>query len=133
MSIMTLNPATDVLLIIDLQNDFCPAVHGTGGALAITGGDEIVPLVNAMAEEFPHVVLTQDWHPANHTSFASSHPGTQPYETITAPYGRQTLWPDHCVQDTPGAAFHPALHDSGVFENFEVSGDGGLSGAELAT
>jgi len=102
---MVLSPTTDALLIIDLQNDFCP-----GGALAVAGGDEIVPLVNLLAEKFPHVLLTQDWHPATHISFASAQPGTLPYQTIAAPYGRQTLWPDHCVQGTPGADFHPALH-----------------------
>jgi nicotinamidase/pyrazinamidase len=95
---------TDALLVIDLQNDFCP-----GGALAIAGGDEIVPLVNALARAFPHVLLTQDWHPAGHISFASAHPGAKPYQTITTPYGTQTLWPDHCVQNTRGAKFHPAL------------------------
>ncbi len=101
---MVLHPATDALLVIDLQNDFCP-----GGALAVEGGDEIVPLINKLAQKFVHVLLTQDWHPAGHISFASAHPGIQPYETIAAPYGRQTLWPDHCVQNTPGAGFHPAL------------------------
>jgi nicotinamidase/pyrazinamidase len=101
---MVLHPATDALLVIDLQNDFCP-----GGALAVEGGDQIAPLVNKLAQRFAHVLLTQDWHPAGHISFASAHPGTQSYETIAAPYGRQTLWPDHCVQNTPGAAFHPAL------------------------
>lgn len=101
---MGINPATDALLVIDLQNDFCP-----GGALAVEDGDQIVPLVNKLAQKFSHVLLTQDWHPAGHISFASAHPGTQPYETIAAPYGQQALWPDHCVQSTPGAAFHPAL------------------------
>jgi nicotinamidase/pyrazinamidase len=105
---MAIQP-TDVLLVIDLQNDFCPAVHGTGGALAIAGGAEIVPTINALAARFEHVVLTQDWHPAGHISFASVHPGAEPYETIAAPYGPQALWPDHCVQDTPGAALHPGL------------------------
>ena len=95
---------SDALLVIDLQNDFCP-----GGALAIAGGDEIVPLVNALARAFPHVLLTQDWHPPAHISFASAHPGAKPYQTIAAPYGTQTLWPDHCVQNTRGAKFHPAL------------------------
>jgi nicotinamidase/pyrazinamidase len=101
---MVLNSFTDALLVIDLQNDFCP-----GGALAVAGGDEIVPTVNALAERFDHVLLTQDWHPPNHISFASAHPGTQPYTTIAAPYGSQTLWPEHCVQNTPGAELHPGL------------------------
>lgn len=92
------------LIVVDIQNDFCP-----GGALAVTGGDEIVPLVNGMIAGFDHVVLTQDWHPAGHSSFASSHPGRQPFETIDMPYGPQTLWPDHCVQGSDGAAFHPGL------------------------
>jgi nicotinamidase/pyrazinamidase len=95
----------DVLIVVDVQNDFCP-----GGALAVPGGDEVVPVVNRMAERFRHVVLTQDWHPHGHLSFASTHPGKRPYETIAAPYGPQVLWPDHCVQDTPGAALHRALH-----------------------
>jgi nicotinamidase/pyrazinamidase len=94
----------DVLLIIDVQNDFCP-----GGALAVPQGDEIVPAVNRLAADFAHVVLTQDWHPCAHASFASSHPGKKPFETIELPYGQQILWPDHCVQGTPGAAFHPGL------------------------
>jgi nicotinamidase/pyrazinamidase len=106
---MVLNSAIDALLVIDVQNDFCPAASGTGGALAVAGGDEIVPVVNALARRFQHVVLTQDWHPRGHISFASSHLGAQPYETIAAAYGPQALWPDHCVQSTPGAAFHPAL------------------------
>jgi nicotinamidase/pyrazinamidase len=100
---ITLQP-TDALLAVDLQNDFCP-----GGALGIAGGDEIVPLVNELARAFPHVLLTQDWHPPRHISFASAHPGTKPYQTIAAPYGPQILWPDHCVQNSGGAAFHPAL------------------------
>lgn len=95
---------TDALLVIDLQNDFCP-----GGALAVAGGDEVVPLVNSLAQKFAHVLLTQDWHPPAHTSFASSHPGMKPYGTIDTPEGVQTLWPDHCVQNSLGAAFHPAL------------------------
>ena len=106
---MDLNPATDALLIIDLQNDFCPAHDGIGGALAADRGDQIVPAVNALARKFSHVILTQDWHPRGHISFASAHPGTQPYQTIQVGYGEQTLWPDHCVQGTPGADFHPAL------------------------
>jgi nicotinamidase/pyrazinamidase len=88
----------DVLLVVDVQNDFCPA-----GALAVPRGDEIVPLINRMAEDFAHVVLTQDWHPPGHLSFASSHPGRKPYETIEVAYGSQILWPDHCVQGTVGA------------------------------
>lgn len=106
---MVLNSAADALLVIDLQNDFCPAVNGAGGALAIAGGDQIVPIVNALAQKFAHVVLTQDWHPPGHISFASAHPGAQPYSNFAAPYGPQALWPDHCVQNTPGAAFHPDL------------------------
>ena len=94
----------DILIIVDVQNDFCP-----GGALAVPQGDEIVPAVNRLAAEFAHVVLTQDWHPCGHGSFASSHPGKQPFDTIDLSYGRQILWPDHCVQGTRGAAFHPAL------------------------
>jgi len=94
----------DVLIVVDLQNDFCP-----GGALAVPHGDEVVPLVNRLAARFRNVVLTQDWHPRGHLSFASAHPGKRPYETITASYGPQVLWPDHCVQDTPGAAFHAAV------------------------
>jgi nicotinamidase/pyrazinamidase len=93
-----------VLIIVDVQNDFCP-----GGALEVPQGDEIIPIVNGLAARFRNVVLTQDWHPRGHWSFASSHPGTKPFDTIAAPYGPQVLWPDHCVQDTPGAAFHPAL------------------------
>lgn len=94
----------DVLLIIDAQNDFCP-----GGALAVPGGDEIVPVVNRLAGRFRHVVLTQDWHPRGHQSFASSHPGTKPFQTIELSYGAQVLWPDHCVQGSLGAAFHAGL------------------------
>jgi nicotinamidase-related amidase len=93
-----------VLLIVDVQNDFCP-----GGALAVPGGDEIVSVVNKLAAGFPHVILTQDWHPAGHASFASSHPGKKPFDTIEVSYGQQTLWPDHCVQGTQGAAFHTWL------------------------
>jgi nicotinamidase-related amidase len=94
----------DVLAVVDLQNDFCP-----GGALAVPGGDEIIALVNRIATRFPHVLLTQDWHPPGHLSFASSHPGRTPYETIGVPYGAQTLWPDHCIQETFGAELHPGL------------------------
>lgn len=92
------------LIVIDLQVDFCP-----GGALAVSEGDAIVGRVNALMAQAGTVVLTQDWHPAGHASFASSHPGRAPFETVAMPYGPQVLWPDHCVQGTPGAAFHPAL------------------------
>jgi len=94
----------DVLIVVDVQNDFCP-----GGALAVPQGDEIVPAVNRLAAGFAHVILTQDWHPRGHASFASSHPGRHPFETIELPYGQQILWPDHCVQGTQGAGFHPGL------------------------
>jgi nicotinamidase/pyrazinamidase len=94
----------DVLLVVDVQNDFCP-----GGSLAVPRGDEVVPLLNRLAVRFEHVVLTQDWHPAAHRSFASSHPGRKPYDTIELAYGAQILWPDHCVQGTPGAEFHSDL------------------------
>lgn len=80
-----------------------------GGPLAVAGGDEILPTINALARRFDHVLLTQDWHPPQHISFSSSHPQRKPYEVIQAPYGPQTLWPDHCLQHTPGAALHPAL------------------------
>ncbi|HXV29227.1 MAG TPA: bifunctional nicotinamidase/pyrazinamidase [Sinorhizobium sp.] len=96
--------AEDALIVIDMQNDFCP-----GGALAVEGGDEIVPVVNRLIEQSRHVVLTQDWHPTGHSSFASSHPGKAPFETVTMPYGEQKLWPDHCVQGSAGADFHPGL------------------------
>ena len=92
------------LIVIDMQLDFCP-----GGALAVTGGDEIVGPINALMAGAETVVLTQDWHPAGHASFASSHPGRAPFETVEMAYGAQVLWPDHCVQGTPGAAFHPDL------------------------
>lgn len=95
---------TDALIVIDVQNDFCP-----GGALAVGGGDEIVPLVNRLIGASPHVVLTQDWHPAGHSSFASVHAGKAPFGTIDLAYGAQTLWPDHCVQGTRGADFHSNL------------------------
>ena len=94
----------EALIVIDVQNDFCP-----GGALAVAGGDAIVPLVNDMIRSFDHVVLTQDWHPEGHSSFASEHPGKNPFETVTMPYGEQTLWPDHCVQGSAGAAFRLGL------------------------
>jgi nicotinamidase/pyrazinamidase len=95
---------TDVLLVIDVQNDFCP-----GGNLAVPGGDEIVHIANRLAHGFQHVVLTQDWHTAGHSSFASSHAGKSPYDMVTMDYGPQTLWPDHCIQNTSGAAFHKDL------------------------
>jgi nicotinamidase/pyrazinamidase len=95
----------DALLVIDVQNDFCP-----GGALAVPRGDEVVPACNALVSRFPVVVLTQDWHPAGHASFASSHPGSAPYDTVTLAYGPQVAWPDHCVQGTVGAEFHRSLH-----------------------
>ena len=93
-----------VLLVIDVQNDFCP-----GGSLAVSGGDEIVPLINKLAGDFAHVVLTQDWHPAGHSSFASQHKGSAPFTQIEMPYGPQTLWPDHCVIGSSGAEFHKSL------------------------
>lgn len=95
---------THALIVIDIQNDFCP-----GGALAVAGGDEIVPGINALMQDAQAVILTQDWHPEGHSSFASSHPGKSPFEMIDMPYGPQVLWPDHCVQGTGGAAFHAAL------------------------
>jgi len=94
----------DVLLAVDIQNDFCPS-----GALGVPGGDEIVGPVNRIAERFPHVILTQDWHPAGHLSFASSHPGRRPMDVIEVAYGPQILWPDHCVQGSMGAEFHADL------------------------
>jgi nicotinamidase/pyrazinamidase len=94
----------DLLLIIDVQNDFCP-----GGALAVSNGNAVVPVINRISRRFGHIALTQDWHPAGHSSFASSHPGSAPFESIAMPYGRQTLWPDHCVQGTAGAALHAEL------------------------
>jgi nicotinamidase/pyrazinamidase len=94
----------DVLIVVDVQNDFCP-----GGALAVPRGDEIITVVNRLAENFRNVALTQDWHPLGHSSFASAHAGRLPYDTIAMPYGPQALWPDHCVQGTAGAAFHNGL------------------------
>lgn len=95
---------TSCLIVVDVQNDFMP-----GGALAVAKGDEVVPLINRVAARFTHVILTQDWHPKGHASFASSHPGKKPFETIDLPYGKQVLWPDHCVQDSEGAALHRDL------------------------
>jgi nicotinamidase/pyrazinamidase len=99
-----LNRERDALVVVDVQNDFCP-----GGALAVPKGDEVVPVVNGILPRFRLVILTQDWHPEGHTSFASNHPGKKPYDTMKLPYGDQVLWPDHCVAGTPGAAFHPEL------------------------
>ncbi|UUV05811.1 bifunctional nicotinamidase/pyrazinamidase [Ruegeria sp. YS9] len=99
---------THALLVIDVQNDFCP-----GGALAVAEGDEIVAPINAMMGEFDAVILTQDWHPAGHSSFASSHDGKNPFDLVDMPYGPQVLWPDHCVQGTRGAGFHPDLRTDG--------------------
>lgn len=99
---------TQALIVVDVQNDFCP-----GGALAVPGGDEVVAPINAMMAQFDAVILTQDWHPAGHSSFASAHPGKAPFETVEMPYGTQVLWPDHCVQGTGGAAFHKDLRTDG--------------------
>ena len=93
---------TDVLAQVDIQNDFCP-----GGALAVPEGDAVVPMANRLAQLFDHIVITQDWHPSGHLSFATAHPGRKPFETTTLSYGEQVLWPDHCIQGTAGAAFHP--------------------------
>jgi nicotinamidase/pyrazinamidase len=98
------------LLVVDVQNDFCP-----GGALPVPEGDRIVPLINDLSGQFDHVLLTQDWHPAGHHSFASSHEGKEPYDTVELSYGEQILWPDHCVWGSPGAEFHPEL-DTGRSE-----------------
>lgn len=100
---ITIGPR-DLLLVVDVQNDFCP-----GGSLAVPRGDEVVPLINDLAQRYEHVVLTQDWHPHDHLSFASSHAGKRPYETIEMPYGAQILWPNHCVQGTRGAEFRSDL------------------------
>jgi nicotinamidase/pyrazinamidase len=94
----------DALIVIDVQNDFCP-----GGALAVPEGDAVVPLINRLSRQFRQAVLTQDWHPPGHRSFASSHPGRAPFSSLSLPYGEQTLWPDHCVQESAGAHFHPGL------------------------
>jgi nicotinamidase/pyrazinamidase len=95
---------TDILLVVDVQNDFCP-----GGALAVAGGDEVLAPINRVGRRFAHVGLTQDWHPPDHRSFASQHDGRSPFETVMLDYGEQTLWPDHCVQGSTGAEFHRAL------------------------
>ena len=99
----------DVLLVIDVQNDFCP-----GGKLAVAGGDEVIAVIHKIAPRFEHIILTQDWHPPGHHSFACAHPGKCAYEKVRASYGEQTLWPDHCVQGTPGAEFHPDLKLTGA-------------------
>jgi nicotinamidase/pyrazinamidase len=95
----------DVLIVVDVQNDFC-----AGGALAVAEGDAVIEPIHRIAPKFQHMILTQDWHPAGHSSFASAHPGKQPFEQIQRSYGMQTLWPDHCVQGSKGAEFHPSLH-----------------------
>lgn len=94
----------DALLVIDVQNDFMP-----DGALPVTDGDDVISTINTLAQKFDHVILTQDWHPTQHISFATTH-NKQPFETIQAPYGPQTLWPEHSLQNTPGASFHPGLN-----------------------
>jgi nicotinamidase/pyrazinamidase len=104
MPTITVSQRNDALLVVDLQNDFCP-----GGALAVPRGDEVVPIVNRLSRAFRHVILTQDWHTPAHSSFASSHPGRKPYDIIQMPYGPQILWPDHCIQGTPGAELRSDL------------------------
>ncbi len=99
-----MNPAPEALIVIDVQNDFCP-----GGALAVAEGDAIIDRINGLMDRFATVILTQDWHPASHLSFAANHPGAAPFSLTTMPYGPQVLWPTHCVQGTTGAAFHPRL------------------------
>jgi len=94
----------DVLLVVDVQNDFCP-----GGALAVPDGDAVIPVIHRMEPKFEHIILTQDWHSPRHLSFASAHAGKRPFDQVRVSYGEQTLWPDHCVQGTRGAEFHPAL------------------------
>ncbi len=100
-----MRPQSEALVVIDVQNDFCP-----GGALAVADGDAILPRINGLMTEFATVVLTQDWHPADHASFADNHPGAAPFSLTQMPYGPQVLWPRHCVQGTVGAAFHPGLN-----------------------
>ena len=97
--------AGKALIVIDVQNDFCP-----GGALAVEGGDQVVPVINQLMGQFDHVLLTQDWHTANHSSFASQHAGKAPFDSVEMAYGNQTLWPDHCIQGSHGADFHPELN-----------------------
>ena len=100
-----MRPADEALIVIDVQNDFCPS-----GALAVANGDQIIPRINALMPEFQTIVLTQDWHPHDHSSFAEMHPGSAPFTQIDMPYGKQTLWPRHCVQGSRGAEFHETLH-----------------------
>jgi nicotinamidase/pyrazinamidase len=100
----------DVLLVIDVQNDFVP-----GGALAVSEGDAVIPLVGRLAQAFENVVVTQDWHPVGHASFASSHAGAKPFDVVELPYGHQVLWPDHCVQGSPGARLHSGLDADRAF------------------
>jgi nicotinamidase/pyrazinamidase len=107
--IMTID-ADDVLLVIDIQNDFLP-----GGALPVAGSDAIAPLVNRLIRCFAQVVVTQDWHPEGHSSFASTYEGAKPFDVVKTPHGEQTLWPDHCVQGAPGAALHEALDVDAAF------------------
>jgi len=102
-----MHPPDEALIVIDVQNDFCP-----GGALAVAGGDAIIAPLNALMREFAAVVLTQDWHPADHLSFAANHPGAAPFSTVAMPYGQQVLWPTHCVTGSDGADFHPGLDTS---------------------
>jgi len=106
---MQIESAMDIIGLIDLQPTFMP-----GGELPVSGGDEIVPIINRLLRRFDHAFATQDWHPSGHASFASSHPGKQPYDTINMPYGNQVLWPDHGVAGTPSAAIHPAIDQSRV-------------------
>ncbi|KZM50077.1 bifunctional nicotinamidase/pyrazinamidase [Labrenzia sp. OB1] len=104
-----INNETDAFVIIDVQNDFCP-----GGALAVEDGHAVVAPINALSKKFDHRILTQDWHPAGHSSFASSHEAGVPFALTQMPYGPQTLWPDHCVQGSDGAEFHPDLEVTGA-------------------
>ena len=106
---MVVDPASDALLVVDLQHDFLP-----GGALGVPGGDEVIGPAAALAGGFRTVVATQDWHPPGHVSFASSHPGRRPYETLALPHAKQELWPDHCVRGTRGAALHPGVPDEAI-------------------
>ncbi|MCY4219850.1 MAG: bifunctional nicotinamidase/pyrazinamidase [Gammaproteobacteria bacterium] len=104
-----INNADDCLIIVDVQNDFC-----SGGALEVPAGEEVVPVINQLVDKFAHRILTQDWHPVGHYSFASAHPGKSPFETVELDYGTQVLWPDHCIQGSDGAEFHPDLEIVGA-------------------